>query len=372
MRKIMVLALSAILTFGLWCTASLAGEPATSQLKLNEAINMATKNNNSIKKSDLSIDKAQEERDNASDKLTFRPSTGNHDPATDASFYGLLTADLSWEMSKRSYSAEEDRLALDVCLKYWNVQKSLEAVKSKELAVSKAEFAQRRVQAMVRVGMTPPDYSGASPEAALAGAGAALEKAKSDLVSAKNKLNSDYEALNQLLGLMPQDRRVLVDEPKFEKLQDVNLEASVQKVLESSPSIWQAEEKVNLAKYAYELMFATGSYKSYEVRKIENEQAELDALSAKDAVSLVTRSLYYSVRNLEAGRPAAEKLVSGAEESLRVAKLSYELGMITLENLKEREAALAEAKKSLLELTIQHAYAKLAFQKPWAASASSS
>jgi len=62
-------------------------------------------------------------------------------------------------------------------------------------------------------------------------------------------------------------------------------------------------------------------------------------------VRLATYGLYYTVRNLEAGRLAAEKALAGAEEAMRVAKLSYELGMITLENLTERETAVAEAKK---------------------------
>lgn len=87
-------------------------------------------------------------------------------------------------------------------------------------------------------------------------------------------------------------------------------------------------------------------------------------------MKLLTRSLYYSARNLEEGRLAAEKSVDSAAEALRVAKLQYDLGMITRENLVQREEALALAKLNLLSNTVQHAYAVLAFQKPWAATAS--
>ena len=79
----------------------------------------------------------------------------------------------------------------------------------------------------------------------------------------------------------------------------------------------------------------------------------------------------YTVRNLEAARPVLEKSVKAAEESLRVAKLQYELGMITRENLIKVEASLADAKQRLLDLTQQHAYAKLSFEKPWAVSTGS-
>lgn len=371
MRKL-IIALGVIFIISIWSTACLAKEPATPQLKLSEAIDMAIKNSESIKKSSLEIDKSKEKRENASDKLTFTPvSGGSYDPGVEAAWYGLLSADLTWMMSKKSYTSEEDRLVLDVCKKYWNVQKSLSEVKVKETSYSLAELSLRRVQAMVRLGMTPPDSPpGASPQAALEAAGAQLAGAKSELTKARNTLNSDYEALNQLLGLWPEDRPALVDEVNFEILKIDNLDTEVQRVIETSPQIWLAGEKVNLAKYAYEMMWASGQYTPYEVRKIEKEQAELDAISAKDAVRLATRGLYYTVKNLEGGIAASEKAVAGAEEALRVAKLQYELGMITKENLLKTEVSLAQARQTNLDLIRQHAYMKLAFQKPWAVSGS--
>ncbi|MFZ5633370.1 MAG: TolC family protein [Bacillota bacterium] len=333
---------------------------------------MAVKNDKGIKKSALDIEKYETKRDDASDAATYAAFPGGApNPTAEAAWYSLLSADLNWQMSKKSYSAEEDRLVLDVCQKYWNVQKSLEDVRAKELSASVAELSFRRVQAMVRLGMTSPESpAGASPQTVLATAESDLARAKSDLTKAKNKLNSDYEALNQLLGLWPEDRPQLTDEVKFEPLPDTDLDYAVQRVIENSPKIWLAEEKINLARYAYESMWASGQYTSYDVRKVEKEQAEIDAVTAKDATRLATRGLYYTVRNLEAGIPAAEKGLEGAQEALRVAKLQFELGMITRENLLKAEATLADARKNLLDLKQQHAYMKLAFQKPWAVSSS--
>ncbi|MHB1044093.1 MAG: TolC family protein [Eubacteriales bacterium] len=371
MRKVMI-ALSTLLIICLWGSASWAKEPATPQLKLNEVIDIAIKHSDSVKKSSLEIDKAKEQRENASDQLTFTPvSGGSYDPGVERAWYSLLSADLTWNMSKKSHTTEEDRLVLDVCQKYWNVQKSMNEVRVKEVSCSLSEVALRRVQAMVRLGMTPPELPpGTSPQSAISSAEGDLARAKSDLTKAENKLNSDYEAINQLLGLWPEDRPALVEEVNFEILEIDNLDTEVQRVIETSPKIWQAEEQITLAKYAYELMWASGSYKSYEIRKAEKEQTELDAVSAKDAVRLATRSLYYTAKNLEAGILAAEKSVVGAEEALRVAKLQYELGMITKENLLKSEGSLSQAKQTLMDLTQQHAYMKLAFKKPWAVSSS--
>ena len=369
MKKALVI--SIILVICLWGTAGWAKEPDTPEIKLTEAIDLAMKNSDSLKKAALDVDKNKEKQEKASDKLDFIPALGStYDAATESNWYGLISADINWQMSKKSYSSEQDRLTLDVCQKYWNVQKSLESVRSKKISAAVAELAFRRAQAMVRLGMTPPEYpAGSSPQSVLEGAEGSLISARSDLTKAQNKLNSDYEALNQLIGLWPEDRPQLVDQVTFESLKVDNLDAEIQRAVEKSPKIWQAKEKITLAKLSHNLMYASGSYTPYKVREIEKEQAQIDAISAEDAVRLATRSLYYTVMNLEAGLPAAENAVAAAEEALRVAKIQYELGMITKESLKKTEASLVQAQYNLMDLKQQHLYAKLAFQKPWAVSA---
>lgn len=371
MRKALIV-IAVLLTTTLWGSVCWAKEPATPEIKLNEALDMAIKNSKSLKSSALDIDKAKEEKENADDALSYTPAIGGTSgPDVESAWYSLLSKNLSWEMSKKTYASDEDSLVLSVCKKYWNIQKSLEDVKAKEVSASAAELAFRRVQAMVRLGMTPSEYSGISPEGVIAGAQAKVATAKSDLEKAKNQLNTDYEALNLLISLWPEDRPVLADEINFEPLKIDNLEQEVQRAVEKSPKVWLAQEGVSLAKYSYELMWASGQYKSFGIRNAEKEQAELEAMSAKEGIETATRNFYYTVRNLEAAIPAAENGVTGAEEALRVAKLSYDLGMITREDLLKSEAALEDAKKSLIELKTSHAYAKLAFQKPWAVSSGS-
>lgn len=367
-----VAVISTILILCLWGTVVWAKEPDTPELKLSQAIDLAMKNSESLKKAALDVDKNQEKQEKASSKLDFTPAEGgSYSADVESAWYGLASADINYMMSKRSYTSEEDRLVLDVCQKYWNVQKSLESVRSKQLSAEVAELSFRRVQAMVRLGMTPSEYpAGSSPQAVLEGAEGSLAGAKSDLTKAQNKLDADYEALNNLIGFWPQDRPQLVEQVTYEPLKVDDLEASVQRAVENSPKIWQAKEKITLAKLSYDLMFSSGQYTPYEVRKIEQDQAQIDAISAEDAVRLATRNLYYTVQNLEAGRAAAENSVAAAEEAVRVAKLQFDLGMITRENLKKTEASLVQAKQTLLDLTTQHAYSKMAFQKPWAASAS--
>jgi outer membrane protein TolC len=369
LRKLLIIALSAIFLLAAWSMPVLAKEETQKEIKLNEAISMALTNSKSYQKVKLDVDKNKEQRDNASDRLDYTPvSGGDYDPQTEAAWYSLLSADMSWEMSKKSQTAEEDSLVLDICKKYWAVQKVQADLHSKELALAKAQSALRRIQAMVRLGMSPPEASTAGPELATITAEKTLATAQMNLTTAQNQLQSDYEALNNAIGLLPDERPILTDEVQYEPLKVDSLEGAVAKALAESPTVWKAQQSVTMADYAYELGWAKGSYTDSDVREIERDQAKLDAVSTKEAVELLTRGFYYQVKTLEDSIPVAENAEKLAEEALRVAKISYELGMVTREDVQNCESALADAQKALLEAKTGHAYYVMAFQKPWAAS----
>jgi len=208
--------------------------------------------------------------------------------------------------------------------------------------------------------------AGTLPLAALIGAEAQYRGAEAALASARNDLDKAYTALNQAVGLWPEDRPVLTDTVAFAPLEVANLDYEVAKVLESAPSVWLAQERVTLQKYLEDLMFYTGEYRPYQARKIEVEQAELDAATTKELFELVTRSLYYGVKSLEEAYAGAQEGVRAAEEGLRVARLKLDVGMATPADVAEAEKDLADARAAAFERACQHAYMKLAFAKPWA------
>jgi outer membrane protein TolC len=372
LRKLIVMFMVAVLLLTIWSVPVLAQDQLQKEIKLNEAISMSLTASKSYQKAKLNVDKSKVQRDNASDRVDYTPVSGDpsYDPTNDAAWYSLLSADMSWEMSKKSQSAEEDKIVLDTCKKYWAVQQAQADLHSKELALAKAQSALKRIQTMVRLGMSPPEASTAGPELAIATAEKTLATAQMNLTSSQNQLKSACEALNKVIGLQSDERPGLADELKYEPLEVDSLDGAVARVLTNSPTVWQAEKSVELADYANNLAFAKGSYTDSDVRDIEKVQANLDAISAKDAAELLTRGYYYQVKSLEDSIPAAEKAEKQAEEALRVTKISYDLGMVTREDVQNSETNLAEAQKALLTAKANHAYYVMAFQKPWAASGS--
>ena len=115
-----------------------------------------------------------------------------------------------------------------------------------------------------------------------------------------------------------------------------------------------------------DLAYYTGDYTPYKIRQIDTKKAELDISTAKDATDTLTRSLYYAVRTLEEKYPAAEQAVKLAEENLRVAETKFQVGMAVRADVVAAQASLADARQGLMQLKVNHAYLKLALEKPWA------
>lgn len=360
MKRCLTLILALFLTVILAPGVTLAKEPATPGLSLNQAIESALSYNHSLKKASNEIDRTRELRDYRGDQLDYVPIGITDDPRLDIAWSGMLMADLNWQMAMKSLNMEEDRLVLEVCKKYWTVLQAQEKLEANKKALRLAELEMRETDTSLRVGMATPllQYQ----------ARLKLEGAKAEAAGAENELADAYAKLNNLIRLWPQDRPVLTDDLKLHPLGEINLDYAVQRVLEGSPAVWLAQEKVTLQTYLEDLMFYTGEYRPYQARKIEVVQAELDAMSTRDAVSLATRELYYAVRNLEEAYKTAYEGMKTAQEALRVTRLMYDLGMATAVDVAQREASLAEAEKGMLDIAAQHSYLKLAFQKPWAIS----
>lgn len=344
--------------------ATETGESEGKQITLSSAIDIALKQNEGLKKADKEVEKKEEWRDYRASKLDFIPTTAPGTALVEVPWAQMLSSDLEWRMSKKALTAKEDQIVLDTCKKYWAVLQAQEKVKAAEAGVvcSLKQLQSTRVAYQVGISLVPA----MSPEQALKAAEAQYAGAQATLAEAKNKLDSAYNSLNQLLGMQANERYILTDMVEYQPLAVVNLDAEVSRVVDASPDIWNAEQMVTLQGFLEDMMFYTGEYRPYQARKIEVEQAELDAASAKKAVEQGTRSIYYTIRNMEEGYNGLLQAVKVAEENLRVTKLKFDLGMATAAEVASDEKKLADAHLAAFDMVYNHAYMKLAFQKPWA------
>jgi outer membrane protein len=357
--KRFILLLTAAFILGLTVLPAWAAEPATPVLTLNDAIKRALTYSETVKKAAKQVDLTEVNLDQKQTDLGYVAGSATGEPEGESAYASLLSASLTWQMSEKSLTTAQDSLTLSTCSNYWAIQLSLGNVEVAKQSLKQANLDLYKARIFNLVGLTAKDALLAA-ETKQASAAYSLQKAQNDLSTA-------YIAFNQVVGLWPEDRPVLTDELTFTPMDDVSLDVLVARVVDDSPTVWLADQKVEMQGILNDLMFYTGSYQPYEARKIELAQVKLDAVSAKEAAEILTRNMYYAVRSLEESYPAAEQAVKLAEENLRVAQVKYQVGMLTGADVSALETALAQSRQSLLELKKNHAYYILALEKPWAA-----
>lgn len=367
MRRLCWLLLSLFMIFSFTIPVALAGTADQSEktLTLEQAINLALQNDKGLKKAEADIDRTKDLRDNAADNIDFLPSSGgNYSPTYELSWNNLLSADLTWQMSKKNLEATRDAVVLKTCKSYWDVQTAQEKVTVQQKLEQQALLNLQNARAGLQAGTVAPS--------AIVAAEGQWQQAKNNLQAAQHALDDAYNSFNQQVGLDASARPALADAPSYEPLEVADLNNEVARVVASSPSVWLAQQQVTLKKWAADMMYFTGQYTPYKAREIAVDQAQLDAASAQELMEMVTRQLYFSTKSLEESYQAAQEAVKMAQENLRVTKVKYDAGMATKADIVSAEVALSQAQMTANSLIRQHAYMKLAFEKPWAASGSSS
>lgn len=351
------------LMIGIVTPALAAGEPVNLEISLKEAILMALRHSDSVKKAEKEIEKKEEWRNYLADQVDYVPLAPPGSALVEVPWVKFLSADLEWRMSKRGLTAQEDAVVMDTCNKYWTILRAQKKLSAAEAALDTALLQLQSARASYQVGM--------QANIDLIRAEMQYQIVQSAFVTAQNDVNNAYIAFNQLVGLCPGDRPTLTDTVEYQPLEITDLEHEVARVLENAPDVWQAQEMVTMQKYLEDMMFYSGQYQPYQVRKIEVEQAELDAARTKKILEQTTRLLYYNIKNMEERYNEVKEGVKFAKENLRIKKLMFDVGMTTAAEVAAAEKALIDAESQAFELACMHTYMKLAFQKPWAAKADS-
>jgi len=133
-RKLVSVAAAVVLFLGVLAPAAWAKEPATPELSLERAIELALAHSESVKRAEKEIDRTEEWREYRAEELDYIPIGAPGSAAVEVPWSQLLLADLEWRMSKKSLAAEKDKVALDTCKKYWDVLQAQEKVKASQLS----------------------------------------------------------------------------------------------------------------------------------------------------------------------------------------------------------------------------------------------
>jgi hypothetical protein len=260
-----------------------------------------------------------------------------------------LTADFANDQSIRNHAAEINALKRDTVKKYYETAQARDAVK---LSLDNLD-----AQQMI-VNITQQKYDqGLLTKLDLLKAQAGIDQARADLLAAQNGHILAVMSLNRALGYpllqnsLPTDSLV-IEEPSFPSLSDTLAAAK-----NSRNEIFGVNFARQAAKYTL--------YDAQEVHGDDSPQAQkaeaaLDAAKKAaddmpDQIEMDVRGKFLQVKAARASAIAGEEAQQKAVEAARVAKLSFDNGLIT-------QSDLQLAQLSTYQVALQYSKTLLTFK----------
>lgn len=337
-------------------------EVATPEISLEDAIQLALSNDEAYKKAEIEVDKNSELAEWAVISMSGYSTTGVSG-VTAVQMLNYQSANITYEMSKKSLQSNEDRVTNSITQKYGAVLVAEARYLKAQSDASLAERDYMVAKTKWRIGLIS--------QLAFEAAQKSYESSSDTLDASKQEFDSAYAAFNPLVGLWAVDRPILTDGTEFNNLEIADLEHEVYRVSESAPDIWLVEQQAVLTDYQMNVLVYTGNYQPYEARQAEVEQAKLDVISTKKAYANTTRSIYYQIKALESQYAVLENAVQQADISVRTQQAMFDAGMITKLDLDKAVNTMEDYRSQLVELKWTHKNLVNTFEKPWAASSGS-
>lgn len=325
-------------------------------LTVEQAIDMALANRDDVKVALLELQAAGINTDLAWDSgtTTIVEVNGVRQflDTGDSSDQAIDTAEYNEKAKRISYDTKLQSVKFSVYDRYYSVVSALDKVDAQDLSNQQAAENLRITKLRTQLGM--------DTKLALYQAQTQAAAAESSLANAQLDLDQQYINLMEYIGMSSSSRPALVRELTYTPLNVADPESKFSEIVNASPSVWLAKESLELTQDT------AGNSGSDDLDYINEEKADINIITTKESMLQTTRNIYYSVKNIEDSYESAKCSVTAAQESLRVAKLMLDLGMVTKNDVLAAEIAANSAQQSLDSISYQHAILAMAFEKPWA------
>lgn len=324
---------------------------ASSVLTIQQAIDLALQNNRSVKSAQLDVDKSKELRDYAAIPVTFVPTSYTADSAN---FLNLVAADISWGSAKKTMTATEDAIAYNTVNAYLSILNAQENLNLAEKSLANAKWDLSMSNAGLMVG-TICTYDKQQVETA-------YQTALSNLNSARTTLENAYISFNKLLGINSSQRLQLSEKALYSPIDVTNVESEVSRAVDANPTLWVKDQSIVQANLTLQQYNGNGSY---EAKEMDVTKAQYNADEARDVARQKVRTLYNQIMAQEQQYNSQLQTLKTAQETLRIVKLKFDIGMATKAEVQKAELSVLKETATLNSYINQHELNKLVFEKPW-------
>ena len=324
------------------------------KLSLEDAVKLAEKNNQQVKLSELGLEKAKLGRQQY--RYQDRKAKEQEEELKELgiSLEGTFEYDYNTKMAdKRTEVAVKlAEAGIDVTVK--GIRFGVEAAYYGALSARDnrllAEAAAQRQQDLLRIAEAKYK-AGMVAKTEVLDAQVQLAKAEANLLNAKSQEEKAYINLKKLLGL-PQDKPIeLTDSFDYKPADfEVTLEELLKEAQKNRIDIMSAQGSYEIAKLDFDLsskVYPSNTF-IYKEKEHAMEEARIKLEDTKAAVEAEVRQIWLDFEEAKANIPVLDKALEMAEESLRLAKLSYEAGLV-------RSVDVAAAEEGLKQVQLQRA-----------------
>ena len=299
-------------------------------------------------------------------------------------YYGYQAAELNYQAMQRDVDAASNQLRLDVSEAFYGALVAQEFVRVAQQSVSLVEEQLAIAEASFE--------AGAATNFDVLRAKVQLANAKSQLIRGQNGVQTAKNAYKTVLN-MPLSENISVkgtlEIPENHKIPTLDLDSLIQQALENRPEVqrtqfteYAARKQIDIAKTRSrpDLGFFTNYQISQNERLTEMnriwslgvqinipifdgfatraavqqtesalEQVQLGGTQVKVGVEFEVRAAYLNLRGAETIIEVQREAVTQAHESVRIANLQFQNGIITTVALTDTQLALAQAEVNRLQ-----------------------
>lgn len=326
-------------------SAGAASQDPGPELTLADALRIAQENSPSVRLADLTLEEARTAYEVAKVNQVLQPS-----PIT------MRQAENTWRSAQLTRELARQDLIMQVTQAYFEVVRTGMALELAERALAQSRAQLETTKARHEQGMLS-DVDLLAGESQVATNELELNRARANHLSARM-------SFNRILGQELEAPFTLVDELHDVQPVDIELEDAIRSALERRIELLRARD--TLALREEELRVNDNAYTP--ARTINNarmalERARLELQDREIDIILEVRQSYQALTEAAARIPIQETNATRAKESLRIAQIRYEAGLITSLDLIDSQRAAFQAEMQSIQAVFDYQIALARFRR---------
>ena len=337
-RTVLLLIIILICVAGSFRVLPVCADERELALNLEDARKLALSGNASYSMARLDFDAAEIQFEMSQADALMRPSV-----------VAVKKAENARKNTARALVAKEQALMLDVDSAYYSLLSAQMRLDIRKKAEEQAKDALRIVTLKYDAGL--------ASKVEVISAEIQLQRASSEILSAKGDLELAALAFKQMLGLSLDTKVVALGAPEssVRDREEIDFDEDLAKVLANRPEIVEIRDALEIAEL--EVEFSDNDYTPELAKRLYRnalEKIRLQFDQVTQGVQIEACRLYLAVRNAERGMEVARAVAVQAEENYKIMKLRYEYGMEIANTLLGAQVNLTEAKLAELQAIMNY------------------